>query len=156
MNKTVIFVATGAYSGYSPFAPGTAGTLAAIPLYLLLSNLSPLYYAAIVLLLLPLSFWSSGAAEGHFGTKDSKQIVIDEIMGFLFTMFMIPAGWIYVAAGFFLFRFFDITKIYPINLCEKFKGGVGVVMDDVLAGIFSNIALQLLIYVGAFTFIKGL
>lgn len=155
MKKIVIFIATGAYSGFSPFAPGTAGTLAAIPLYLLLAPIEPWLYGAIVLALLPISFWSAGEAEKIFGTKDSKQIVIDEIMGYFVTMFMAPAGWIYVIAGFFLFRFFDITKIYPANRFERMGGGTGVVMDDIMAGVYAAIVLQLLFYTEALSFIGG-
>ena len=155
MKKTIIFIATGAYSGYSPFAPGTAGTLAAIPLYLLLVALDPWLYGAIVLALLPISFWSAGEAEKVFGTKDSKQIVIDEILGYFVTMFMAPAGWVYVVAGFFLFRFFDILKPYPVNRFEKLGGGVGVVMDDIMAGVYAAFVLQLLVYSKALSFIGG-
>jgi phosphatidylglycerophosphatase A len=155
LKKTLIFIATGAYSGYSPFAPGTAGTLAAIPLYLLLSPLDPWLYGAIVLALLPISFWSAGEAEKIFGTKDSKQIVIDEILGYFVTMFMAPAGWVYVIAGFFLFRIFDIAKPYPVNRFEKLGGGVGVVMDDIMAGVYAALVLQLLVYTDALSFIGG-
>lgn len=153
MKKTVIFIATGAFSGYSPFAPGTAGTLAAIPLYLLLAPLDPWLYGAIVLVLLPISFWSAGEAEKIFGTKDSKQIVIDEILGYLVTMFMAPAGWAYVVAGFFLFRFFDITKIYPANRFEELGGGIGIVMDDIMAGVYAALVLQLIAYADVLSFI---
>lgn len=146
MNRAVLFIATGAYSGYSPFAPGTAGTVVAIPLYLLISGLPPLFFAAVVLLLLPLSFWSAGIAEEIFGSKDSSQIVIDEIIGFLVTMFLVPFGLPYIIAGFFLFRFFDIIKPYPVSAMEKLGGGVGVVLDDVVAGVYANIVLQILIY----------
>jgi len=155
LKKTLVFIATGAYSGFSPFAPGTAGTLAAIPLYLLLAPLDPWLYGAVVLALLPISFWSAGEAEKIFGTKDSKQIVVDEIMGYFVTMFMAPAGWVYVIAGFFLFRFFDILKPYPVNRFEKLGGGAGVVMDDIMAGIYAAIVLQTLVYTGAFSFTGG-
>lgn len=150
MHKTVIFIATGAYSGYSPLAPGTAGTIAAIPIYLLLSRFSPYIYIAALLALLPVSFWSAGIAENIFGTKDSSQIVIDEMVGFLVAMFLAPSGWGYLVAGFLLFRFFDIAKVYPAGDMEVLGGGVGVVMDDVVAGIYANVSLQLLIFAGFF------
>lgn len=140
--------ATGLYSGYFPVASGTAGTLAAIPLYLFFARFDPLIYALAFGILLPLSFWSAGHAEKIFGTKDSGLIVIDEIVGFIVTMFMVPFGIKYIVAGFLLFRFFDITKIYPANAMEKLGGGPGVVMDDVVAGIYANISLWALIYVG--------
>ena len=147
-DRIVIFFATGAYSGYSPFAPGTAGTLAAIPVYLLFCQLGNLAYLLIFLALLPLSFWVSGRAEKLFGAKDSGMIVIDEIAGYLVTMFMIPFSAEYIIIGFFLFRFFDITKIYPASAAEKMGGGPGVVMDDVFAGVYANLALRLLIFSG--------
>ena len=150
LDKVATFIATGAYSGFSPFAPGTAGTLAAIPLYLLLSYLSSPFYLIVILVLLPISFWSSGRAEKIFNKKDSGFIVIDEIIGFIITLFLVPFGWTYIIAGFLLFRFFDITKIYPASAMEKMGGGVGVVMDDVVAGIYANITLQILIVLGFF------
>jgi len=76
-------------------------------------------------------------------------------MGYFVTMFMAPAGWVYVIAGFFLFRFFDILKPYPVNRFEKLGGGAGVVMDDIMAGIYAAIVLQTLVYTGAFSFTGG-
>jgi len=148
LDRIVIFLATGAYSGLSPFAPGTAGTLAAIPVYLLFYQLGDLAYLLLFLALLPLSFTISARAEKLFGAKDSGMIVIDEIAGYLVTMFMIPLSVEYIIIGFFLFRFFDITKIYPASAAEKMGGGPGVVMDDVVAGIYANLSLRLLIFSG--------
>ncbi len=148
LDRIVIFLATGAYSGLSPFAPGTAGTLAAIPIYLLFYQLGDLAYLLLFLALLPLSFVISARAEKLFGAKDSGMIVIDEIAGYLVTMFMIPLSAEYIIIGFFLFRFFDITKIYPASAAEKMGGGPGVVMDDVVAGIYANLSLRLLIFSG--------
>ncbi len=148
LDRIVIFLATGAYSGLSPFAPGTAGTLAAIPVYLLFYQLGDLAYLLLFLALLPLSFTISARAEKLFGAKDSGMIVIDEIAGYLVTMFMIPLSVEYIIIGFFLFRFFDITKIYPASAAEKMGGGPGVVMDDVVAGIYANLSLKLLIFSG--------
>lgn len=148
LDRIVIFLATGAYSGLSPFAPGTAGTLAAIPVYLLFYQLGDLAYLLLFLALLPLSFTISARAEKLFGAKDSGMIVIDEIAGYLVTMFMIPLSVEYIVIGFFLFRFFDITKIYPASAAEKMGGGPGVVMDDVVAGVYANLSLRLLIFSG--------
>ena len=148
LDRIVIFLATGAYSGLSPFAPGTAGTLAAIPIYLLFYQLGDLAYLLLFLALLPISFTISARAEKLFGAKDSGMIVIDEIAGYLVTMFMIPLSVEYIIIGFFLFRFFDITKIYPASAAEKMGGGPGVVMDDVVAGIYANLSLRLLIFSG--------
>ena len=148
LDRVAVFLATGAYSGYSPFAPGTVGTIAAIPIYLLLVWCGSAIYLAVVLALLPLSFWSAGRAEVIFGAKDSGKIVIDEIIGFLVTMYLVPFSIVSVVAGFLLFRFFDITKIYPANAMEGLGGGPGVVMDDVIAGVYANLSLQILFYTG--------
>jgi len=144
LGKTVIkLIATGLGSGYSPFAPGTAGTLVAIPLYLALSTLSwPLYLASVSLLTL-LAVYASGEAERIFDKKDSPRIVIDEIVGFLWSLFLIGPTAGRIVAAFFLFRIFDILKPPPARWCQdKLPGGWGVVMDDVMAGIWANVALQ--------------
>ncbi|NPV03943.1 MAG: phosphatidylglycerophosphatase A [Syntrophaceae bacterium] len=143
MGKTVIkLIATGLGSGYSPFAPGTAGTLVAIPLYLALSPLSwPLYLASVSLLTL-LAVYASGEAERIFDRKDSPRIVIDEIVGFLWSLFLVGPTAGRIAAAFFLFRIFDILKPPPARWCQdKLPGGWGVVMDDVMAGIWANVAI---------------
>ena len=144
LGKTVVkLIATGLGSGYSPFAPGTAGTLVAIPLYLALSTLSwPLYLASVSLLTL-LAVYASGEAERIFDKKDSPRIVIDEIVGFLWSLFLIGPTAGRIAAAFFLFRIFDILKPPPARWCQdRFPGGWGVVGDDVMAGIWANVALQ--------------
>lgn len=143
LGKTVIkLIATGLGSGYSPFAPGTAGTLVAIPLYLALSPLSwPLYLASVSLLTL-LAVYASGEAERIFDRKDSPRIVIDEIVGFLWSLFLVGPTAGRIAAAFFLFRIFDILKPPPARWCQdKLPGGWGVVMDDVMAGIWANVAI---------------
>lgn len=154
MNRLVVFIATGAYSGYSPVASGTAGTLVAIPIYYLLSYFGSEIYIGAIVIILPLSFWVSGKAEKIFEKKDSGLIVIDEIIGFLITMIFIPPVWSLVVAGFILFRFFDISKIYPASRMEKLGGGFGVVMDDVIAGLYANISIRLLAAAG-FPLIHG-
>jgi phosphatidylglycerophosphatase A len=131
--------------GYSPIAPGTLGTLVAILVYYFLSNIpSPLYEITLVGFLF-FSVWVSGNAEIFFGKKDDQRIVIDEIIGFLITMLWVPKTIRFVIIGFFLFRFFDILKPFPIRRMErKLEGGFGVVLDDVMAGIYANIVLQLI------------
>ena len=138
----VVFFSTGLYSGYIPLAPGTAGTFVAIPLYLVLSRLPALSYGITVVAFLFMSCWFSGAAESIFLKKDSRRIVIDEIGGFLVTMGFLPPVPLCVFSGFILFRFFDIVKPFPIKRLEALKGGYGVVADDVVAGIYSNLVLH--------------
>ncbi|TSA52960.1 MAG: phosphatidylglycerophosphatase A [Planctomycetaceae bacterium] len=139
-------VATGFGSGFTPFAPGTAGTVIGIPVYLVFSHFSwPLYLISVVAFSF-LAVYVSREAEKIFNKKDAQCIVIDEIVGFQFTMFLITPTVLHIFIGFLLFRFFDIIKLFPAGLCErKVSGGYGVVGDDVIAGIYANISLLLLI-----------
>ena len=145
MNRFFLLIATGFGVGYSPLAPGTLGTLIAIPVYYFLSEIpSPIYEITLTGFFF-LSVWISQNAEISFGKKDDQRIVIDEIMGFLITMLWVPKTIRFVLIGFFLFRFFDILKPFPIRRLERrLKGGFGVVLDDVMAGVYANIVLHLL------------
>ncbi len=141
------FLAVGLGSGLAPKAPGTFGTLAAIPLYLLISNLaSPLYLALLVAATL-LGFWCCHQTSKDMGVHDHKAIVWDEFVGFWITMFAAPAGWLWILLGFILFRFFDVLKPWPISWLDKhLHGGVGIMMDDVVAGLAAFACLQALAY----------
>jgi phosphatidylglycerophosphatase A len=146
VKRFIVLSASWFGTGFSPFASGTVGTLGAIPLYLILSSLSlPLYLLTLVAFFF-FSCWAAGLAEEIFEEKDSGKIVIDEVIGFLITMTGIALSWQSVAAGFLLFRFFDITKIPPARFFDrKMKNGYGVVLDDVIAGIYACISLHLLL-----------
>lgn len=145
-DKFIKVVATGFGSGFAPFAPGTAGTIVAIPVYLVFSPLSWPLYLLSTLALTFLAVYVSQEAEKVFRKKDAPQIVIDEIAGFLWTLFLVSPTLPHVLLGFVLFRFFDIVKVFPARLCQdRLPGGYGVVFDDVVAGIYANIALQVLI-----------
>lgn len=145
MKHLVLVLATGFGVGYSPVAPGTLGTLIAIPVFYFLSNITSPVYEITLIAFFFLSVWISETAEVFFDKKDDQKIVIDEIMGFLVTMLWIPRTAILILIGFFLFRFFDILKPFPIRRLEKnLKGGYGVVLDDVMAGVYANIVLQIL------------
>lgn len=143
MNYFIIVLASGFGAGYSPIAPGTFGTLVAIPIYLVLSRIPFPIYELTLLTFFFLSSWISDRAQNYWGRKDHPRIVIDEILGFLVTMLWVPKTPLLIILGFFLFRFFDIVKPPPLRLAEKVKGGYGVVLDDVLAGVYANIVLQL-------------
>lgn len=146
MRRFVILSATWFGAGFSPIASGTIGTVAAIPAYLILARLSLPLYLLSLLSLFFFSCWSAGQAEVIFGEKDSGKIVIDEVVGFLVTMTAAPCSWLAILLGFFLFRFFDITKIPPARYFDRHvKNGYGVVLDDVVAGIYAAICLQLLL-----------
>jgi len=147
MKHFILLLATGFGVGYSPVAPGTLGTLIAILIYYFLSEIpSPLYEITLIGFFF-LSVWIAQNAETFFGKKDDQRIVIDEIIGFLITMLWVPKTIRFIIIGFFLFRFFDILKPFPIRRLEKrLKGGFGVVLDDVAAGVYSNIILQIISY----------
>lgn len=146
MNKFIILSASWFGTGFSPFASGTVGTLGAIPLYLLLATIPLPIYLLTLLAFFFFSCWASGQAEVIFGEKDSGKIVIDEVIGFLITMTAVPPSWLSIVAGFLLFRFFDITKIPPARFFDqKMKNGYGVVLDDVVAGIYACLSLHLLL-----------
>jgi len=137
-------IATFFYSGLFPVAPGTAGTLAAIPLFYLIS-FTPIYlYLAITVLIILVSVWASGVAEEIFGKIDPGQVVADEVCGFLVTMILVPPTISNIFLGFLLFRLFDIAKPYPIRKFERLPGGWGIVMDDVMAGVYSCVTLHIL------------
>jgi len=145
VKQFILFWATGFGAGYSPFAPGTLGTLIAIPVYYFLSEIpSPIYEITLIAFFF-LSVWISENAGIFFRKKDDQRIVIDEIMGFLITMLWVPKTTFFVIAGFILFRFFDILKPFPIRLIDRrLEGGFGVVLDDVMAGVYANIILQVI------------
>jgi phosphatidylglycerophosphatase A len=132
----VLFLAFGFGAGLAPKAPGTAGTLVAIPLYLWLSQFSqPVYLGAVVSVVLA-GIWICGRAAAKLDSHDHPGIVWDEVAGYLVTMIPASGGWISLFAGFMLFRLFDIWKPWPISVADKnISGGAGIMLDDLLAGI---------------------
>lgn len=141
----VYYIAFGFGSGLMPFAPGTWGTLAAIPLYLLLWNCPWHSYLFITLISFLLGVWVSDKVTKDLGVHDYKGIVWDEVVGYLLTMFLAPKGLIWIVLGFILFRIFDIWKPQPIGYVDdKVHGGLGIMLDDVLAAVPAWIIMQLL------------
>jgi phosphatidylglycerophosphatase A len=142
----LLFLAFGFGSGLVPRAPGTAGTLAAIPLYLWFSQYPLTVYLVLVLLVSVAGLWICRQASARLGVHDHPGIVWDEIAGFLITMIPAPASWLWVAAGFVLFRLFDIWKPWPISWADRaLKGGLGIMLDDVLAGGIAAVILSIVI-----------
>lgn len=139
----VIFIAQAVYTGRFPIAPGTAGTLVGVLLFLAMNGLSPWAYVCAWLLIFIIGLWAAGRAEVVLGRKDHPSIVIDEIAGYLLGMFMLPTGWAYVVAGFALFRVFDVVKPFPLRRIQDFHGGIGIMLDDIGAGIYTNLALRI-------------
>ncbi len=146
MNYFILLLATGFGSGFSPIVPGTVGTLVAVPLYLILSLIPFPVYELTLISFFFLSCWISEKAQSYWRTEDDRRIVIDEIMGFLLTMMWLPRTPRFIIIGFLLFRFFDILKPPPIRRMERIRGGYGVVLDDVVAGIYANIGLHIISY----------
>ncbi|STY28686.1 phosphatidylglycerophosphatase A [Legionella wadsworthii] len=139
------FIAFGFGSGLMPTAPGTWGTLAAIPLYLLLMNAHWIIYLSFTFLALILGIWVCDKVSQDLGVHDYKGIVWDEVVGYLLTMFMAPKGAIWMIMGFILFRIFDIWKPQPIDyIDQKVRGGLGIMLDDVLAAVPAWVLMQLL------------
>ena len=137
----VLFAAWGP-CGYAPVAPGTAGTLGAIPLYLALVRLPFAAYAVATLALLAIAIPAADRAGRYWGVADASPIVVDEVVGYLVTMALVPFSWQATAAGFVLFRVLDVTKPWPASAFDRVKNGFGVVMDDVAAGVWAAAALH--------------
>jgi phosphatidylglycerophosphatase A len=148
ISRLFVGFATGGYIGFIPFAPGTFGSLLGIPLFYFMSSL-PLPAAFSLMIVFTLfSIWVAGKAEKSLKAKDPGCIVIDEIAGMGVTFLAIPFNIYLAVCGFIVFRFFDILKPFPVNYLEKrFTGGTGVVLDDVAAGVMSNIVLQIILLV---------
>lgn len=141
----VHFLAFGFGSGAAPRAPGTFGTLAAVAIYLLLPDMSTTHYLLFLLLGFVVGVWLCGRTSADIGEHDHGGIVWDEFVGFWLTMLLAPPGWIWVLLGFVLFRLFDIVKPWPIRWFDQHvHGGLGIMIDDVLAGLMALGCLQLL------------
>ena len=146
--RAVLFLATGFFIGTVPFAPGTFGSIIGLPICFLISRLDILIGVICTVLFILFAIWVAAAAEKVLKKKDAGEIVIDEIAGLIVTFIGLPFTLKTVIAGFIIFRTFDILKPFPIRTFEKkVTGGLGVVLDDVLAGIYGNLILRLAIYI---------
>jgi phosphatidylglycerophosphatase A len=143
LKKPANFAAFGFGSGCAPKAPGTAGTVVAVLLYLPLQYLPVYLYVLMLFLTFVLGVWLCGKASRELGVHDHGGIVWDEFVGYWITMFMAPSGWGWILFGFVLFRLFDIWKPQPIRYVDRhMHGGLGIMIDDVLAGIYALLVLQ--------------
>lgn len=144
MTRVAVFIATVAYTGYFPIAPGTIGSLAGLLVYLLVWwAQSPLVETALILVLFLAGVWAGTTAERYFGGIDPGPIVIDEVVGMLITLAFIPVGVSGAIAGFVLFRIFDVIKPFPAGRLERLHGGFGVMADDAMAAIYANVSLRI-------------
>ena len=147
LSKPSHLLALGFGSGLARPAPGTWGTLAAVPFYLLMSGLPWFWYLAITLVACVVGVWACGSCADDVGVHDHSAIVWDEFAGFFITMALVPVTVTNVVLGFALFRFFDIVKPWPIRvLDQKVHGGLGIMLDDIVAGLFALASLHLVIY----------
>ena len=147
MQRIAVFISTTGYVGLFPFAPGTAGSLVGVALYVLL-GLSDSMLAEMMTIFIvgALGVWASGIAEGHFRCIDPGPVTIDEVFGMLVSLAMLDISWSGLVLAFFLFRLFDIVKIYPSAKLEQIEGGIGIMADDALAGLYTNITLRIVLW----------
>jgi len=146
-DAAVVFLATGFYVGKIPFAPGTFGTILGLPLCFFLAGLKLPWAIGCTVILIVLAVWISNDAEKILQKKDPGCIVIDEIAGMAVTLVGLPFSLTTALIGFIIFRILDISKPFPIRALDKqVAGGVGIVLDDVVAGIFTNLLLRILVY----------
>ena len=151
LKQPINFLALGFGSGLAPKAPGTFGTLMAVPLYLLLQPLELKAYILAVLIVSIVGIFICDYSAKQLGVHDHPGIVWDEFAGFFITMTAVPFEWYWLLIGFILFRFFDIVKPWPIKVIDfRLKGGLGIMLDDVIAGVFSAIVLHTIIYMSTY------
>ena len=145
LTSPVHFLAFGLGSGLAPKAPGTFGTLAAVPFYWLLAMLPLWAYGLAVVMAAIAGVWICGESSRRLGVHDHGGIVWDEFVGLWITLFAAPQGWLWLIVGFALFRLFDIWKPWPIRMADRqVSGGFGIMLDDILAGLYALASLQLL------------
>jgi phosphatidylglycerophosphatase A len=129
-----------------PFAPGTFGTLASLPLIIIFKYLGPVSDIISIIVVIPLAIWASEVCKIHLKKDDPQEVVIDEAAGMFLTVFLLPVSWLSFISGFMLFRLFDILKPFPIGTIDRrIRGGVGIVLDDIVAGIYANICVRVIL-----------
>ena len=143
-----LFISTCGYLGYVPIAPGTFGSAAGLAVFAAVRwSGSPAVELAVMLLLFTVGVWSASAAEKHFGGVDPAPVILDEVVGMLITLAFIPVSITGAIVGFLLFRLFDVVKPWPANRLERLHGGLGIMADDAMAGVYGNVAMRLLVVV---------
>jgi len=147
VTRLAVLIATVGYCGYFPIAPGTVGSAAGLVVYLLVWwSGSPVVEVALIAVLFGAGVWAGTIAERFFGGIDPGPIVMDEVVGMLITLAFIPVGISGALAGFVLFRVYDVIKPYPAGRFEQLHGGLGVMADDAMAGVYANLTLRLLLW----------
>ena len=149
--KIVLVLSTWFGTGLLPIAPGTFGTLATVPLILVLDNLGTIYKVLSLMIAIVVAIWASGRHQELLRQSDPREIVIDEVAGFLLTMLFLPRSWLAIGLGFIFFRLFDILKPYPIRQTERIRGGLGVVIDDLVAGLYAYAVVRVILLIPGFS-----
>ncbi len=148
MTRLGVFLASFGYTGYFPVAPGTAGSAAALLLYVLVRWWGSSAVEALVLVVIAaVGTWSASVAERHFGVTDPGQVVIDEVLGMLMTLAFLPLNSAGVVVAFFVFRALDIVKPFPAATAERLHGGVGIMADDAICGVYGNLIMRVALLV---------
>lgn len=138
-----VAIGTGLGAGFSPVAPGTAGSALAVALYIPLAAAGLPALAVAVVLLFPVGVWAAGVCGERYGAHDHGRIVVDEVVGQFIALASFPASPGWLLAGFLLFRFFDISKPFPAGRIDRqWRTPFGVMFDDVVAGVYANLTLQ--------------
>jgi len=146
-SRLAVAFASFGYVGFAPVAPGTVGSAAAIPLFLLLRWAgSPWLEVAVCGVLVVAGAWSARLTERALGVEDPGPVVIDEVVGMLVSLLFLPGTWPVILAAFIAFRLFDIVKPWPAGRLEDVPGGWGVMADDVMAGVYANLTIQILLW----------
>jgi len=144
MSGLAVFIATFGYVGYFPIAPGTAGSLAAIPLYALVRwSGSPAIELATIIAVFAIGIWAATGTERALARKDPGPVVIDEVLGMLITLAFLPLSIWGIVAGFLIFRLFDVIKPFPAGRFEHLPAGLGIMADDAMAGVYAHLVLRL-------------
>ena len=147
MRRLAVLIATVVYCGYAPIAPGTFGSAAGLFVYLIVwATRSTGVEVALLVFTFLIGIWSASEAERHFGGVDPGPVVIDEVLGMLVTLAFIPVGWTAEHTGFVRFRIFDVIKPFPADRFERLHGGLGIMADDAMAGVYANLSLRLVIW----------
>jgi len=144
--KTALILSTWFGAGLFPVVSGTFGSLAAVPFVLVLQYAGLWYRLFILAAVTCTAIWASDFTHKLMDQEDPKEVVIDEVAGFLLTMLLLPSSWLALGLGFFAFRFFDILKPFPIRQAERIKGGVGIVLDDLLAGVYAYVSVRIILW----------
>lgn len=147
MNQLALLIASFGYVGFFPVAPGTAGSLAALALFAGVRWVGmPAFELAAIAAVLAIGIWSAHGAERALGRKDPGPVVIDEVLGMLITLALLPVSLTGVLAGFLLFRLFDVVKPFPADRLEHLPGGYGIMLDDAMAGVYAHLVLRVCLW----------